>query len=87
MDKEVEIKNQTKKATLRSLQSQVEAIVYQERKHATTQCELRRVGRKRIRTHAQPQVIPDSEDDCESEGVSPFDIQDETPAFKKARNV
>ena len=49
IDKEVEVKNQAKRQTLKDLQKQVETIVYVEKKHATTQCELRKVGRKSIR--------------------------------------
>ena len=82
MDKEIDVKNYAKKATLRQLQNKVEAIVYQEKKHATTQCELRKVGRKSIRRIAQPQVV-DSDSDSE-DGVSAFDMFRNTPAFKQA---
>ena len=36
IQKEVEVKNQAKRQTLKDLQKKVEAIVYVEKKHATT---------------------------------------------------
>ena len=86
MDKEIDVKNYAKKSTLRSLQNKVEAIVYQEKKHATTQCELRRVGRKSIRRIAQAQVVEESDSDSE-EDVSAFDMFKNTPAFKQQMMV
>lgn len=87
MDKEIDVKNYAKKQTLRTLQNKVESIVYQEKKHATTQCEYRRVGRKSIRRIAQQQVVPESDSDSDNEEVSPFEMFRNTPAFKQAKDL
>ncbi len=47
IDKEVDLKG-AKNTQLRKLQNAVEAIVYQEKKHATTQCGMRKVIRKKV---------------------------------------
>ena len=43
---------------------------------------MRKVGRKTIRKVAQ--AVQDSDDNSEEEGVSPFDFNEKTPAFKNA---
>ena len=57
---------------MKELQKNVESIVYVEKKHATIQCEMRRVGRKSIRKVAQ--TAQDSDTDSDPDGVSPFDM-------------
>ena len=79
------MKNNAKRQQLKELQKRVESIVYVEKKHATTQCELRKVGRKSIRKVAQ--AVQDSDSDSDPEGVSPFDMFKNTPSFKQNKDV